>query len=173
MNDDLELVELGGLSRRAWIELTERDPDAFGATTAGLIYRDKDLHIGWRSRDDRLVAVVGMTVATVEIADREPFDVVGLGSLIVRRDMRGRGLSEGLSQAARERSKRIGPDRAMIFCEPELVELHTRRGYMPIEAPVRVDQPDGRIEMPIPAMWRPIRPSTWPHGAVDVHGLPF
>ena len=172
MNDDLELVEFGTLPRRAWIELTERDPAPFGRSIVGLIYRDKERHLAWRSTDGRLVAVIGMTVATVEVAGGPPFDVVGMGSFIVRRDLRGRGLSRLLSEAARGRDL-PGPDRAMLFCEPTLVELHRRRGYLPIEAPVRVDQPGGRIEMPIPAMWRPIRPSTWPSGAVDVQGLPF
>jgi GNAT superfamily N-acetyltransferase len=170
---DLELVEIGMVSRRDWLELTDRDPAAFGDVTAGLIYRDKELHVGWRGRDGRLVAVLGLTVATVDVGGREPFDVVGMGSFIVRRDFRGRGLSRALSVAARERAKLLGPDRAMLFCAPNAVDVHRRRGYLPIEAPVRVDQPDGRIDMPIPAMWRPIRPSDWPRGVVEVQGLPF
>jgi len=173
MNDDLELVELGALSRRDWLELTERDPAAFGAATAGLIYRDKKCHLGLRSRHGRLVAVVGWAVIAVEVDGHEPFEVVGMGSLIVRRDRRGHGLSGALSAAARTRAALLGPDRAMLFCEPRLVDLHRRRGYSLIEAPVRVEQPGTRIEMPIPAMWRPIRPSTWPAGRVDVLGLPF
>jgi GNAT superfamily N-acetyltransferase len=171
--DELELVEVGALSRREWIELTQRDPAAFGHSTAGLIYRDKELHVAWRANDGRLVAALGLAIVTVEVEGHRPFDVVGMGSLIVRQDHRGRGLSLRLSEAARAREMQLGPDRAMIFCEQELVEWHLGRGYLPIGGPVRVDQPDGRIVMPIPALWRPIRPSEWPAGAVDVQGFPF
>ena len=67
--DELELVELGALSRRTWIELTQRDPAAFGRSTAGLIYRDKDLHLACRLPDGTIVAALGLTVATVEVED--------------------------------------------------------------------------------------------------------
>jgi GNAT superfamily N-acetyltransferase len=171
--DEVELVELGRPSLGEWLELTGRDPAAFGSSTAHLIYRDKDEHLGLRARDGRLVGLIGVTVAAVEVEGHEPFEVVGMGSLIVRHDMRGRGLASTLSAAGRRRAAELGPDRAMMFCEPQAVDLQRRRGYTLIEAPVRVDQPGGRIEMPIPAMWRPIRPSDWPPGAVDVLSLPF
>jgi GNAT superfamily N-acetyltransferase len=173
VDQELELVEIGRLSPREWLELTDRDPAAFGRATAGLIYRDKELHVAWRAPDGGLVAVLGMTVVTVEVRGRAPFDVVGMGSFIVRRDFRGRGLSRRLSHAARGRAALVGPDRAMLFCDPDAVEVHRGRGYLPIDEPVHVDQPDGRIVMPIAAMWRPIRPSEWPPGPVDVQGFPF
>jgi hypothetical protein len=68
----------------------------------------------------------------------------------------------------------LGPERAMLFCRPELVALYRRRGFVEIDAPVWVDQPGGRIEMPLAAMWRPLRAGAeWPPGRVDVRGLPF
>ena len=67
-----------------------------------------------------------------------------------------------------------GPDRAMIFCRQELVDLYRRLDFRPIAAPVWADQPEGRIEMPMPAVWRPLREGArWPPGRVDVRGLPF
>jgi hypothetical protein len=71
-------------------------------------------------------------------------------------------------------AEELGPDRAMLFCRRDLVGLYRRVGFAQIEAPVWADQPDGRIEMPLPAMWRPLRNGAdWPPGRVDVHGLPF
>ncbi len=170
---DLELVTFDALPRRIWLDLTDRDLAAFGATTAGLIYRDKDRHLALRSPDGRFAAAIGLAVVTVEIVGHEPFEVVGVGSLIVKREQRGRGLGRSLSAAARAVMADIGPERAMLFCEPRAIALNRRRGYTPIDAPVLVDQPEGRMVMPIPAMWRPIRPCAWPSGPVDVHGLPF
>ena len=170
---DVELVHIGALPRRVWLDLTERDTAAFGATTAGLIYRDKDQHLALRLPNGRFAAAIGLTVVTVEVVGHEPFEVVGVGSLIVRREHRGSGLGRRLSAAAREVMVDIGPDRAMLFCEPGAIALNRRRGYTHLEVPVLVDQPGERIVMPIPAMWRPIRPCAWPAGPVDVHGLPF
>ncbi len=49
-----------------------------------------------------------------------------------------------------------------------------RAGFREIEAPVSADQPKERVEMPLPAMWRPLHGDvTWPSGRVDVRGLPF
>jgi hypothetical protein len=68
----------------------------------------------------------------------------------------------------------MGPDRAMLFCRPELVALYRRLAFVEIAAPVWADQPQGRVQMPMPAMWRALREGAgWPAGGVDVRGLPF
>ena len=173
MRPDFELVEFGPLTLRQWVELTGHEPAPFGRTTATLSFRAKDHHVGFRDSNGGLVAAVGATIVTLSVEDGEPFEVVGGGGLIVRRDLRGQGLSAPLTAALRELVVALGPDRAMIFCEPDLLDLHTRRGYTRIEAPIFVDQPGGRTQMPLPGMWRAIRPSSWPPGRVDLRGLPF
>jgi hypothetical protein len=87
--------------------------------------------------------------------------------------MRGRGLSGPLMDRLRELAERLGPDRAMLFCEPKLVPLYQSRGYAELSAPVWVDQPSGPVRLPMSAMWRPLRPASWPSGSVRLHGLPF
>jgi hypothetical protein len=73
-----------------------------------------------------------------------------------------------------ELGTRLGPDRAMLFCEPHLVALYLRRGYLEIDAEVWVEQPAGELLMPLTSMWRPLRPpAAWPAGTVRVRGLPF
>lgn len=169
----MEFVELGALSLREWVEVTGRDGAPFGAATAGLTFRAKEHHVGVRDDDGRLVGVAGATIATVRVEGHEPFEVVGLGSLIVRGDMRGRGVGLPLMNRVRALGERLGPDRAMIFCDVGLTALYEERGYTGIPGPVWVDQPGGRIRMPLPAMWRAYRPAEWPPGRVDVCGLPF
>jgi hypothetical protein len=62
----------------------------------------------------------------------------------------------------------------MLFCRLELVALYRRLEFVEITAPVWADQPSGRIEMPMAAMWRALCPGAeWPPGRVDVRGLPF
>jgi GNAT superfamily N-acetyltransferase len=167
-----QLIRMGPLPWRGWLELTGRDPEAFGAATAGLVYRDKEHHLVLLTPDGAFAGAIGLTVAQVSVGGQE-LPVVGMGSLIVRRDLRGHGLSARLADAARALAAELGPDRAMLFCDPAVVGLHAARGYAPVQAPVLVDQPRGRVEMPLAAMWRPIRPCEWPEGVVEVVGLPF
>lgn len=169
----MQFTELGPLSLQEWVGLVGRDRAVFGPSTVGLVYRPKDHHVGVRDADGALVAAIGATIATVEVDGHEPFEVVGVGGLIVRKSDRGKGLSTELMDRLTALVNRLGPDRAMNFCERSMIPVYARRGYRAIEAPVCVDQPDGPILMPTPAMWRPIRPSEWPAGAVRVHGCPF
>ena len=169
-----ELVEIGALTERDWADLTAGEHEPFGPVGAGLVWQDKDRHIGLRASDGRLVAVAGAMLATVEVAGAGSFEVVGLGSLIVTRSARRRGLMSRLVEPVLELAARMGPDRAMIFCRPELVALYRSLAFAEIAAPVWVDQPAGRVKMPEPAMWRALRTGAdWPPGRVDVHGMPF
>lgn len=169
----VELVEFGALSVRQWIELTGREPAPFGAASAELEWRPKQRHVGLRL-DGRLVAVAGATVATVSVEGSGSFDVVGLGGLIITPSARGQGLMVTLMDGLARLAEGLGPDRAVIFCRDGLVALYARRGYAAITAPVWVDQPGGRIEVPLHTMWRPLRGAPgWPPGRVDVDGLPF
>jgi hypothetical protein len=170
----LEIIEIGPLSLAEWIGLTGREPDAFGDRCAGVVWRPKDRHVGVRDDDGKLAAVGGVTVGAVSVSGGEPFPVVGFGGLIVRRDFRGSGLMTPLMDRMVAIGDELGPDLAMIFCEESLVPVYVGRGYTAIDGEVHVDQPDGRITMPIPALWRPIRPGPpWPAGPVEVDGLPF
>ncbi len=171
--DKLEFLELGRLSLRDWARLVGAEPSPFGETTAGLEFRPKDHHVAVRDTHGQLIAAAGATVATVAVDGHDPFEVVGYGALIVRADARGRQLSGPLMDRLRTLADRLGPDRAMLFCEPHLVRLYARRGYREIAAPVWVDQPSGSLRMPLRAMWRPLRPVGWPRGVVRVDGLPF
>ena len=59
----------------------------------------------------------------------------------------------------------------MRFCRRDLVRVYRRFGFVEITSPVWADQPGGRIEMPLVAMWRALRSGTrWPPGRVDVRG---
>jgi predicted GNAT family N-acyltransferase len=171
----VELVELGALSDEDWAELQDGEHEPFGPVGARLAWRPKDRHIGLRGPDGRLVAVAGAVIATVEVGRAESFEIVGLGSLIVTRSQRGGGLMSKVVEPLLRLAAGMGPDRGMIFCRPDLVALYRRIAFIEIKAPVWADQPDGRIEMPLAAMWRALHDGAaeWPPGRVDVHGLPF
>ena len=108
------------------------------------------------------------------MAPETSFQVVGVGGLIVTHEARGRGHMRTLVDALLAIAHELGPDRAVLFCRPELVDVYRRMQCAEVSAPVWVDQPEGRIEMPMRTMWRALREGVrWPAGRVDVRGLPF
>ena len=170
----MELVELERLSEHDWAEVVAGEQQPFGPEGSQLTWREKERHVGLRSGDGRLLALAGVVIVAVEIAGAASFEVVGLGSVIVTRSDRGRGLMMRVVEPALRVAEGMGPDRAMLFCRPELVGLYKRVAFSEITAAVWVDQPGRRVELPMRAMWRPLREGVaWPPGRVDVRGLPF
>lgn len=171
---EFELVQLGQLTERDWTDVVAGEPEPFGPIGADLAWRPKDRHVALRARDGRLVAFAGAVVAALEIEREQRLEVVGIGSVMVTRSLRGQGLMSRLVEPLWRLAEDMGPDHAMLFCRPQLVELYRRRGYVEIAAPVWADQPQGRIQMPQVAMWQALHTGAeWPPGRIDVCGLPF
>jgi hypothetical protein len=170
----MDVVEIPRLSEADWGQLVDGEEQPWGPLGEGLSWREKDRTIGVRGEDGRLIAVAGALLADVAVAGADAFQVVGLGGLFVTRRARGAGLVATLVGPLLDIAATMGPAHAMLFCRPELVEPYTRLSFNEIAAPVWVDQPRGRIEMPLRSMWRALRDGArWPPGRVDVSGLPF
>jgi GNAT superfamily N-acetyltransferase len=170
----MELIELTELTEQDWADLIAGEEESFGPLGAELEWRDKDRNVALRAPGGRLMAAAGAVLVTVDVEGAGALQVVGLGGLIVTRSARGHGLMAKLVAPLLRVAEGMGPDRAMIFCRPELVSVYQRLSFLEISAPVWVEQPDGRVEMPMPAMWRPLHEApAWPPGRVDVRGLPF
>lgn len=170
----MELVELDAVTEPYWTELIAGERGPFGPVGETLEWREKERNVGLREPDGRLVAAAGAVLVNVDVTPEASFQVVGLGGLIVTREARGRGHMRALVDALLAIAHAMGPDRAMLFCRPELVAVYQRMGCEEVSDAVWVDQPDGRIEMPMSTMWRPLRDGVrWPSGRVDVRGLPF
>jgi predicted GNAT family N-acyltransferase len=167
-------VEFGRLSMRDWAQLVEGECEPFGPICAGFEFRPKDHHVGIRDAAGRLVAAAGWSLVDVEIAGAGDFQVVGIGALIVRRDLRGSGLAEPIMDRVRDQIRGGRGAYRMLLCEPHLEPMYARRGYRPVEDPVWVDQSAGPVRWPLSAMWAPLISSVgWPAGAVHIQGLPF
>jgi predicted N-acetyltransferase YhbS len=170
----VELVEIPELGAEGWAQLADGEDSPFGAVGESLSWGLKERRVALRDDDGRIVASAAWVLVPVAVEGHGEFQVVGVGGVMVTHTRRGEGLFWRVVEPALERAAALGPERAMLFCRPELQVLYTRLGFQAIEAPVWADQPDGRIEMPMAAMWRPLREGvTWPPGRVDVRGLPF
>jgi GNAT superfamily N-acetyltransferase len=170
----MRVVDLDSVSESYWEELAAGEPEPFGGVGGTLTWREKTRNIGIREDDGRLVAAAGAVLAEVEVGQEPPFQVVGLGGLIVTRTARGRGLARVLSVRLLEIAREFEVKRAMLFCMPELMSRYEELGFAPIDAPVWVDQPGGRVEMPMRAMWASLGEGVgWPPGRVELVGEPF
>jgi predicted N-acetyltransferase YhbS len=170
----MQLVELDRFAAPFWEELVAGEHEPFGGIGEDLVWRDKTRNIGIREDDGRLVGAAGAVLAEVKIEQEPPFEVVGLGGLIVTRDARGRGLARVLCQNLIEVAGEFGVPRAMLFCLPKLMLLYREFGFTGIDAQVWAEQPGGRIEMPLKAMWKALDGEAgWPCGRVELQGEPF
>ena len=170
----VEVVEYGPLTdaQRAALEGGEEHP--FGTEGIELYWRPKERHVMLRDDEGRLLASTGLLVVEVSVDEDEPFEVVGLGGVIVAPGHRGRGLARVVVEAALERAATIGPDLALLFCRDGVLRLYRRLGFELVAPPIRVLQPNGGAVMPVNTMWRPlVDGAVWPPGAVLVRSEPF
>ncbi len=167
----MRLVELNK-GESFWSEVLAGELQPFGEIGTGLSWRDKTLNLGLRSDDGRLLALAGLVAADVRVGS-QTLTVAGLGSVIVTRDARGQGLGRAIVEHALARASELA-ERAMLFCDADKLALYRKFGFIEIQGPVTAGQPDGVIEMPMHAMWKPLRPDAdWPPGRVAVIGEPF
>jgi predicted GNAT family N-acyltransferase len=173
----MNVVKLDGVREGEWDELTGREPEAWGGVGETLEWARKQHHFGVRDHDGRLVALAGVVTMPVSVAGHE-FAVAGIGSVIVTPRMRGTGLGRAVFERALACAQQLGPEFAMLFCMPDKVALYEKFAFALIADPVTAEQPQGRIEVPMRAMWRVLEHvgaggAQFPAGTVDVLGLPF
>ncbi len=172
--EPVEFVELDALTEQDWDAVVAGEHHPFGSVGAELAWRPKDRHFALREQDGRLLALAALVYVAVEIEGSGGLDVVGLGGVIVTPAERGRGLMLEVVEPTLALAEKMGPERAMLFCRPELAAVYRRLGFEEIAAPVWADQPAGPVQMPMRAMWRALRAgAAWPPGRVHVSGLPF
>jgi predicted GNAT family N-acyltransferase len=170
----VDVVEFGRLgdAQRAELEGDETDPFDERGTT--LQWRPKDRHVALRSADGHLVASAGLVLVEMSIDDGEHVPVVGIGGVIVAAAHRGRGLARRVIHEALRLAATLGPEFALLFCHRDRVGLYVRHGFVEVQQPVLVAQPDGYVPVPEVTMWRAIRDGTTvPVGRVTVHSFPF
>ena len=168
------MVELDRISEADWEVLVAGEREPFGALGEDLVWREKTRNIGVRDDDGRLVAAAGVVPAEVKVGEQPPFQVAGLGGVIVTRSARGRGLARLLLERLFEIGEELELERAMLFCLPQLIGLYRRFGFLVLDAPVWVDQPQGRLEIPLETMWKALGgEDSWPAGRVELVGEPF
>jgi predicted N-acetyltransferase YhbS len=153
-------------------EIADGDEDPSGVHHLGLVWRDKTGHVLARE-GDQLVAHAGWVEVDLRVGSHV-IPTVGLGSVVVHPCVRGRGVGKAFVRAAMESMRRIGRAIGLLFCLDALVPFYGTLGWGQIANAVEVNQPCGRIRMPLSTCWTPLRDeATLPPGRLSVEGLPF
>ncbi len=170
----MHAVELENVGTPDWDALIDGEHEPWGGDGEGLVWVRKTRHVGVLDDDGRPLALAGVVPASVSAGGGEPFEVAGIGSVIVTRSRRGEGLARLVIEAIMRLAAELGPQRAMLFCREPLVPLYERFGFHDIAGEVTAGQPTGRVVVPMRGMWAPLAEGiTWPDGAVEVLGEPF
>jgi GNAT superfamily N-acetyltransferase len=167
------LIELDGITDGDWRQVIAGESEPWGNVGEALRWREKSHNLGLCDDTGNLVALAGLVLAEVRVAD-VPLQVAGIGGVIVTRPARGHGFARKLIERLLLIASELGATRAMLFCLPANVGLYAKFGFQLIEEPVWAAQPGGLIEMPLRAMWKPLTPSAnWPAGRIELLDEPF
>ena len=170
----VRLVKLDRVAHEDWQRIVAGEREPFGGIGETLVWRDKSHHVGVRDDAGQLVAMAGLVMADVRVADEPPMQVAGIGGVIVTEAARRQGLACMMVERLLEIAAELGAERAMLFCLPKNMSLYAKFGFQPIEQTVSAQQPGGMIAVPMRAMWKPLAGATgWPEGRVELLGEPF
>ncbi len=166
------VVRLKEYTKTEQTEILGDSTDPFGVADAGLTWLPKEEHFGIRLQG-RLVAHTGLLRLPISIGGVAT-QVVGVGGVAVAPDLRGHGLARLVVSAALDHARTTGPQHALLFCRPPLVQLYQRLGWHTLDQDVQVEQPGGPVLMPLRTMWTPLHEDAdWPAGAVRLLSLPM
>jgi len=167
-------VELQDVGAAAWDAVVDGEEQPWGPDGASFTWAPKTRHVGVLDDDGRPLALAGVAPARIRAGGGEPFEVAGIGGVIVTRTRRGQGLARLVIEAILQIAGELGPSRAMLFCREPLMPLYARFGFREIAGEVSAEQPGGRTVVPMRAMWKPLAEGVpWPEGTVEVLGEPF
>jgi GNAT superfamily N-acetyltransferase len=169
----VRLVELDKITDSDWRQVIAGESEPWGGVGEALQWREKSHNLGLCDDAGNLVALAGLVLAEVRVADA-PLQVAGIGGVIVTRSARRRGFARVLIERLLQIAHRLGAERAMLFCLPANIGLYAKFGFQLIEEPVWAAQPGGLIEMPLRTMWKPLTPAAnWPGGTIELLDKPF
>lgn len=98
----------------------------------------------------------------------------GVGGVMTPAACQRRGFSSALVHFAQEFIfSELDAEYGLLFCLPELTPFYARLGWISVNAPVHIEQPQGKIVWPKAAMVLPGRGRAWQDAEIDVRGNPW
>jgi aminoglycoside 2'-N-acetyltransferase I len=125
------------------------------------------------SIDGRLAASVRLFSRTIAVAGQR-MHVGGVGGVMTLPERRHRGLaSTTLRHAAEFIRRALKVEFALLLCRDEVTPLYATLGWQIVEGPTTFEQPTGRATYPRRTMVLTFGSAPWPHGPIDLRGLPW
>jgi predicted acetyltransferase len=140
---------------------------------AGIAFADADLRVLVRAEAQDVVCHVGIYRREV-IWNGRKMRAGGIGGVVTREDSRRRGYASIALNAAIQTLKDEGSTGfGLLFCEPHNAPFYARRGWMPFDGEIYVDQPKGhvRFEAMAPHVYDIRRAPR--QGVIDLCGRPW
>ena len=123
--------------------------------------------------DDELVACVRLFERIITAAG-QPLRVGGVGGVMTMPAWRRRGLASAtLRRAAELLRAELRAEFALLLCRDEVAQVYAKLGWELVDGPTAFDQPGGRATYPRRTMILAFGDATWPHGPIDLCGLPW
>ena len=147
----------------------------------GDIWESEHLGLTWRAKDQNIVRYVDGEFASkasilkhsVVINDNEVL-VGGVGGVITMPAFQGQGhVTAVLTYLTDYLRNQLGVPFGMLFCRPALVPFYGRFGWQLIADTVYLEQPNGVIASPLPAMYASYSNQPWPKGTVHLNSEPW
>jgi GNAT superfamily N-acetyltransferase len=162
-------------SRAMRDEISGGDPDPFGDAGYGLTWADKTEHlVARRAASGRLVGHLGVLDCICQ-AGQTQIAATGIGSFLVRSDMRGQGLGRHMLELALQRAEATGSDAALLFCSDELLGYYSTFGFLPV-SDLEFEQPEQAgytLPQGLNAMIHPLAATDARIVRLRLRGLPF
>lgn len=147
----MEIIEASDFSAEDAAALSDGEADPYETDHLAISWAPKDRHV-LLFEDGQLVAHAGYLLIEVQ-ADGMGIPGVGLGSVMVRRPMRGHGIGPRLVQETTSRMSAVGRSFALLFCRDVRLRFYERMGWQRVLTPVTVEQQEGPIVMPLFTCW--------------------
>lgn len=144
----------------------------FGVAAHQLRWRPKDLHFVLYS-DGQPVSHAGILRRVVRV-NGDPVTVGGVGGVVTVPEAQRRGFAGRLMKhAARFIELEWKVDAGLLFCLPPMVAYYEALGWQILDSEVLIEQPSGRVGMPMQVMVLPLGGRSWPPGTVELQSLPW
>src|SRR5688500_4259672 len=144
----------------------------FGVAALKLSWRPKDLHFLLYSGGEP-VSHVGILKHVVTV-NAESVTVGGVGGVVTVPEAQKKGFARQLMRhAAKFFEQEWKVDAGLLFCLPKLTEYYEALGWQEVDSPVQLEQPSGKIVLPLRVMVLPLSKEEWPNGSIELGSLPW
>jgi predicted GNAT family N-acyltransferase len=167
---EVRIVDSYTAEDRSELAGTEEEPSQ--TRVYQLQWRPTEKHVLVVERGSK-VCHVGLVHQTIEVHGN-PIVIAGIGGVLVRPDCRGRGYCRIAMEAAEasvlnQRSASF----VLLFCRSAMQGLYEHLGWTKILSCVWVEQAQGDVVLPIPAMVKCLKAQNWPEGEVRLRSRPW